>query len=104
MFEVTDQVPGPVAVRVCCHPGIGFHTLLSTTGPLSVYPSICGSVYGPQLPRAALVDGPGADGEIPGADGDGPGADGDGPGADGEILGADGEDRTAGGEYLDGHG
>ena len=72
--------------------------MLSTTGPLSVYPSICGSVYGPQLPFAALVvqmDDAGADDDDAGADDDDAGADDDDAGADDDDAGADDDDAGA---------
>jgi len=41
MFAVTCQLPGSVAVRVCCQPLIGFHTSCPTVISLGL-PWICG--------------------------------------------------------------
>jgi hypothetical protein len=54
MLAVTLQSPGLVAYSVCFQPEIGAQTLLPTLG-FELVSSICGSVYGPHSPCAALV-------------------------------------------------
>ena len=54
MLAVTLQSPGVVAYNVCFQPEIGAQTLLPTLG-FELVSSICGSVYGPHSPCAALV-------------------------------------------------